>query len=138
MKEYNAKFSLWREKWKIVIAFFFLLAAISSFATKEGASGFVGTMIFVVIIVVWAIIDFKRYKLTVTDITLSGRESIGFFGKVVTLPIKQISAVEIEQKGIIAKIANYGVVKVTTSSGIVAFAYVKQPKEVQQQIISRL
>ena len=134
---YKAHFSLWREKWKILIAMFFLAVSITAFLEPENKQVFGPLMSIFVIIVIWILIDFLRYKLVLTETILKGTESIGLFGKSVSLPLKQISAVEVYQKGF-GKVLNYGTVTVTTASGIVAFKYVKNPHEVENEILKAI
>lgn len=135
--KYKAHFSLWREKWKILLAIFFLGAAITAFSEPENKDAVAPMLVLTGVVIIWILIDFLRYKLVLTETVLKGTESVGLFGKSVSLPIKQISAVEIRQKGL-GKIFHYGTVAVTTASGIVAFKYVKDPRAVENEILQML
>lgn len=134
---YKAHFSLWREKWKILIAIFFLAVSLTAFSEPENKEVFGPMMAIFAVVVLWVLIDFLRYKLVLTETVLKGTESVGLFGKSVSLPLKQISAVEVYQKGL-GKILNYGTVAVTTASGIIAFKYVKNPHEVENEILKAI
>lgn len=132
--KYKARFSMWRERWKILIALFFLGVAITALSNPNDRGVVLPMLVIFGVVILWIIIDFLRYKLVLTDTFLKGTESIGLFGKDVSLPVKQISVVEVSQKGM-GKIFNYGTVKVTTASGFVAFKYIKNPREAETAIL---
>lgn len=132
--KYEARFSFWREKWKVLVAALMLLTAATALSEREDRAVVALAMVLCGFFVIWIIIDILRYKLIITDTVLKGTESVGLFGKSVSLPIKQISSVEITQKAL-GRIFNYGTVSVTTARGIVAFKYVKNPHEVENEIL---